>query len=115
MEENIVKKLMTSVKCTCGSNYKAADVSVLGNHNGMWFFRAYCGACQCSYLVAASVSAKNDTATDLTPTEFSTFKRQSTLTGDDFLDMHNFLNEFDGDFSRLFKLHGSGSTHPDAG
>jgi len=39
--------------------------------------------------------------TDLTEAELDKF-RNGKLTADDVLDMYNFLNNFDGDFSRLF-------------
>jgi len=40
--------------------------------------------------------------TDLTETELDRFRNMDRLTPDDVLDMHNFLKDFDSDFSRLF-------------
>jgi len=40
MEERIVKKLMTSVKCTsCGQKYEMRDVKILGNHEDLYFLQ----------------------------------------------------------------------------
>ena len=45
--------------------------------------------------------------TDLTEAELEIFSNVDRLTGDEVLDVHNFLKDFDGDFSRLFS-HRSG-------
>jgi len=39
---------------------------------------------------------------DLNVAEKRKFKRHPALSGDDLLDMHRFLKDFDGDFGRLF-------------
>ncbi len=105
MEERIVKKLMTSVKCSsCGQNYQLRNISVLGHHNDMWFFRAFCPTCQTNYRVAATVSAEETKIiSDLTPVELARFNNARLLTTDDILDMHAFLAKFNGDFNHLFK------------
>jgi len=40
--------------------------------------------------------------TDLTEEEYARFCPLVVVVADDVLDVHNFLRDFDGDFSRLF-------------
>lgn len=105
MEERIVKKLMTSIKCShCGQSYQLRNIKVVGHHQDIWFFNVYCSACHTQYLIAAAVSTdKTEVVNDLTPAEMERFQRARLLTADDLLDMHSFLSRFNGDFARLFK------------
>ena len=45
---------------------------------------------------------KAEVITDLTEAELDRFRNMDSLTPDDVLDMHSFLKDFEGDFSRLF-------------
>lgn len=105
MEENLIKKLMASMKCNvCGQHYEADNIEVLGHEENLWFLRISCVACHTQYLAAAVI--KEDSApevvTDLTEAELDKFRNMGGLTADELLDMHNFLKDFDGDFSRFF-------------
>ena len=105
MEESLIKKLITSVKCTvCGQLYELDNIDVLGHEEGLWFLRVFCSACNSESLVAAVIeeNRKPEIITDLTETELDKFKNAGVLTADEVLDMHNFLKDFNGDFSRLF-------------
>jgi DNA-directed RNA polymerase subunit RPC12/RpoP len=104
MEERIVKKLMTSVKCTsCGQNYEMRDVKILGNHQDLYFLQVSCSSCHSRFLITAVINDKSpDIISDLTNTEFTKFKNAGTPNADDVLDMHTYLKEFNGDFSGLF-------------
>ena len=105
MEERIVKKLMTSVKCNgCGQNYEMRDVKILGNHYSLYFLQATCSSCHSRYLITAVINdSKNpDIVSDLTDTESIKFKDSQVPSIDDILDMHFYLKEFHGDFCSLF-------------
>jgi len=104
MEERIVKKLMTSVKCTsCGQNYQMRDVQILGNHQDLYSLQVSCSLCHNRYLITAVINDKNpDIVSDLTDAEFTKFKLSRALNANDVLDMHAYLKEFDGDFCGLF-------------
>ena len=104
LEEDFIKELMTSIKCgVCGQHYVADDISVIGHEDGLWFLRASCSACHTQCLVAAVIKEDNvvEVITDLTETERDRFESAGALTADDVLNMHHFLKDFDGDFSRL--------------
>ena len=104
MEERLIKKLMTSIKCeSCGQNYEPYNVDVIGHREDMWFLRVLCSKCQTQCLVAAVVKEGKvpEEVNELTGTGAEDF-RYEKIEVDDVLDMHNFLMDFDGDFSRLF-------------
>jgi len=105
VEENLILKLMASIKCgICGQRYEADDVSVLGHQQDLWFLSAFCSACHTRCLVAVVVKEDRvpEVITDLTEAELERFRNMDTLTADEVLDIHDFLKDFDGDFSRLF-------------
>lgn len=104
VEERLIKRLMSSIKCSsCGQHYEVDNVDVLGHNDDLWFLRVLCSSCHIQCLVAAIVKEEKVTeiVTDLTKEELSKFTGVG-VAGDDVLDMHDFLKDFDGDFSRLF-------------
>jgi len=105
MEEKLIKRFMTSIKCSvCGQRYETDNVKVLGHQEDLWFLSVFCSACQTQSLVAAVVKEGKapKVITDLTEAELDKFKKMDKLTADEVLDMYSFLKGFDGDFSRLF-------------
>jgi len=105
MEEKLIKRFMTSIKCSvCQQRYEIDNVKVLGHQEDLWFLSVFCPTCQTQCLVAAVIKEGKapKAITDLTETELDKFKKMDKLTADEVLDMHSFLKGFDGDFSRLF-------------
>jgi len=104
-EEKLIKKLMASIKCgVCGQHYEVDNIEVLGHEENLWFLRVWCVACRTQYLAAAVIKEGRapEVITDLTETELDKFRNMGGPTADEVLDMHNFLKDFDGDFSHLF-------------
>ena len=105
MEEKLIKRFMTSIKCSvCGQSYEVDNVKVLGHQEDLWFLSISCSSCQTQCLVAAVIkeSKRPRIITDLAEAEWDKFKKMDQLTADEVLDMHSFLKGFDGDFSQLF-------------
>ena len=105
MEENFIKRLMASVKCSvCEQHYEPDNISVLGHQDKLWFLRTSCSACHTQYLVAAIIKEDKmpELVSDLTEAELDRFQNVGVPTADEMLDMHNFLKNFNGDFSQLF-------------
>ena len=103
MEERLIKRLMASMKCeSCGQHYEVYNIDVLGHREDLWFLRVRCSACHTQCLVAAIVkeSRMSEVVTDLSAFELDEFK-DNVIEIDDVLNMHNFLKDFDGNFSRL--------------
>ena len=105
MEENIIKRLMTSVKCSvCGQRFETYNIDVLSECKDLWVLKASCPGCHTQCLVVAIVNQEKapEVITDLTEAELDKFSAAGRVTADDVLDMHNLLKNFDGDFSWLF-------------
>ncbi len=106
MEENSIRKLLTSIKCSaCGQHYEAGNIEVLGHREDLWFFSVFCPTCPAHYLIVAVVTKERgfEIVTDLTKAELDRFRSTGRVTDDEVLEMHSFLKSFDGDFSQLFK------------
>jgi len=104
MDDDLVKRLLTTLKCgLCGQRYDASHIQVLGHRGDLWFLSVLCPGCRSQGLVAAVIrEGGTPLITDLTPEEMERFALQSAPGADDILDLHRFLQDFDGDFHRLF-------------
>lgn len=105
MEENFVKGLMTSIKCSgCGRKYRRGNVRIIYHQDDLWFFNVFCEKCHSQSLVAALIKGHEaDIVTDISPEEMVKFQDAPPVGMDDVLDMHNLLTDFRGDFSGLFR------------
>ena len=105
MEEEIIRQLLTSIKCgVCGQGFEFANVNVLGQQDDVLFIQVVCASCytQCLVAVMMGENQKIKSISDLTDKEFDKFSNFGPLSSDEELDMHDFLKDFDGDFTRLF-------------
>jgi len=105
VEEGVVKKLVTSMTCdVCGQFYELDNVDIIGRNKDLWFLKVSCSRCSSEALVAASIdrSRSSKFVSDLSAMEVEKFKDMQALTTDEMLDMHNFLRDFQGNFSELF-------------
>lgn len=105
MREAFLKKLISKVDCSvCGQKYQMSNIKVLDQEDGVWFLSVVCSSCGTKGLIAAVVQDGSiaQVITDLTEDEFGRFEGGEIVGVDDVLDVHDFLKEFDGDFSRLF-------------
>ena len=89
MDEGLLKKLMSSIKCaSCNKYYEEYNVEVLGNSEEIWFLQAICSSCHVQSTVVAIIKKNNNS---------------NVVNNDDILNMHEFLEGFNGDFSSLFR------------
>ncbi|MDD4875908.1 MAG: hypothetical protein PHQ86_02070 [Dehalococcoidales bacterium] len=105
MEDQIIKRFMTSIKCSvCGQHYDIDDVQILDHKENLWFFSVSCSNCKTQCLVAAVIKEdrKPSGITDLTEVELDKFRNLDNITTNEVLDMHSFLESFNGDFTQLF-------------
>ncbi len=106
MDERFVKRLLSSMKCgLCNKHYEPGNVNVLSHQDNVWFLSVYCSTCQSQGLVAAVVKEGKapEIVTDLTDEELAALNAGQGIAADDILEMHGFLESFDGDFDMLFK------------
>ena len=111
MDEKSVQKLLfkslSNVKCEfCGQYYQAANMTVLGHREDLWFLSIYCSGCRRRRLAVVVIERGQVSEVVTEPTEAENDKLStsidSELDSDDLLDMHIFLKDFSGDFSSLF-------------
>jgi C4-type Zn-finger protein len=105
MNERFIRKLMSTIKCSvCGEHYEANDIKVLGHRDNIWFLNVSCSACHSRALVAATIKEgePSEAVTELTEAELTKFVEASPIGADDILDLHAFLQDFDGDFVEIF-------------
>ena len=105
MEERLIKRLMTSLKCdSCGQHYEASNIDIIGHREDLWFLRVLCAACHTRALVAAVVKESRvpEEVADLAEVERDE-SVEEVIDADYVLSMHIFLKDFDGDFAQLFR------------
>lgn len=105
-EENLVRQLMASAKCdVCGRSFEEDDIKILGHDENIWVLEVNCGTCHAQSMLAALkdeevVEKSVEEISDLLETELEQFG-DVVITGDDVLDMHIFLENFEGDIFQL--------------
>jgi hypothetical protein len=110
MDDKLIKRLMTNVKCSvCGEHFGGENVRILGRYTDLWFVSVYCPSCHNQGLVAAVLKEGEpiEVVTDLTEDEYMKFGNTALVDADDVLGVHDFLKDFDGDFTRVF-MEGAG-------
>lgn len=94
----------------CRQRFSLDDMRVVGRNGSLWVLAVRCPECASQSFVAAVVGEHDDGTTveaaaiDLIDEE--SFESEQVyvepITVDDVLDMHEFLDEFDGNFLRMF-------------
>lgn len=116
-----VRKIVLSVveDCShCREPYSVDDLRIVGRNGNLWVLSVRCPLCQQQAFVAAVVGDHGDdrniaaTAFDIIADADSDTELQDLSFDDEFnepvavddvLDMHRFLDEFNGDFKALFR------------
>ncbi|MBI4287263.1 MAG: hypothetical protein HY671_02405 [Chloroflexi bacterium] len=105
MEELPMEKLVASLRCAvCGQHYHVRELKVLGRRDEMWYLNVHCTSCGSRGMMAVAFkeSRGHKAATELSSDEQKQFFDAAAISGEDILDVHDFLNGFDGDFRRIF-------------
>lgn len=105
MNERLIKKLISTVKCNvCRKNYEINNIDVLGHQADTWFLNVSCHTCNRQSYVAAVIKRERaqKIITDLTEKEAAASEKISLVSSNDLLDLHSLLKDFDGDFIKLF-------------
>lgn len=109
----LIKYLITSLQCAnCGQHYSLNDVHILGHRNDVWLSRVTCSHCNTQGFILLAVREKDaspEIIADVTAEEWAAFQERAPVSADDVLDVHNFLEQFDGDFISLWSKEGSSS------
>ena len=111
-EERIKRLILAAVsRCSaCRRSYTLTDFAVLGHHEHLWMVTVICADCHHQGFVTAVIQGRPSPGTkavptpllELSPAERARFASATPVVTDDLLDLHLFLDEFDGDFAGLF-------------
>lgn len=92
----------------CQQRFSVDDMRVVGRNGNLWVLAVRCPECASQSFVAAVVGEHDDGTTveaaaiDLIDEDLEEPDNVELVDVDDVLDMHEFLEEFDGNFLRLF-------------
>ncbi len=106
---NAVKHLMRTTACShCKGKHTEHDVNVILTTKLEGLFELRCGKCHISSLMTVILSPTIETKKNSLPPpgrvdiQNITSNPLSTISKNDILDVKNFLNNFDGNFKKLF-------------
>lgn len=94
----------------CHTPYRLDDAHIVGRTGNLWVLAVRCSHCAAQSFVAAVVGdddvdideVLSDLLRDEVPSATAAEHRRAPVSVDDVLDIHAFLEGFDGDFRRLF-------------
>jgi hypothetical protein len=104
-QERLLRQLVGTFRCeVCRCRFDGDHVRIAARHEQLWIISVRCRRCRHQQVFWVARNSDEDEAaiTDLTDEEELRFAAMTPVTGDDILDVHQFLEAFDGDFKRLF-------------
>lgn len=97
--KEIIKHLKKVMPCNnCKKKFMNEDMRVLSTFNNEALFHFRCHTCANQLMVHVSVVEQNEKVNKL---NIQT-QNPGSISPNDILDIHNFLNQFNGDFKTLF-------------
>lgn len=103
--ENAVKHLLKTSKCLhCKNKYIADDVNLIATTKSEALFDMRCHECKCSTIVTVLLSPEKEINHQRITgqTRRAVGISQNSISQNDILDIKNFLNNFNGDFKKIF-------------
>jgi len=104
-KRRLILKLVTRLRCVgCGQPYAPQDFVLIERRQDVWVLGVHCRHCGSSghVIVVMRSDAESEPVTDLTAEESRVVDQWPPITADDVLDVHELLQEFDGDLGALF-------------
>jgi hypothetical protein len=105
-QERLLKQLISTFRCeVCRQGFERDQVRVAARHEQLWIVSVRCARCrhQQVYWVALKEDGAETLLRDVSDQEDERFAAMAPVTSDDILDIHEFLETFDGNFKRLFE------------
>lgn len=104
-QEQILKQLVSTFRChVCHRGFDREHVRVAGRHEQLWIVSVRCGTCrkQQVFRIALKDNQEQTFLRDVNEMEAEQFAAMSPVSCDDVLDIHQFLDSFNGDFMSMF-------------
>ena len=96
---------LSAFSCSaCGRSYRPNQIRVLAQREELFFVRLSCRGCGTNSVAIVTIHV-DDSEARLDAGELEETldePREPAVSGDDVLEMHAFLRDFDGDFQALF-------------
>jgi hypothetical protein len=113
--EERVKRLILSAVSRCGAcrrRYQLENLAVVGHREHLWMVTVICERCHTQGFITAVIEGHDlgvqDSDGGPLAAEQASEAVADPVTTDDLLDIHQFLDEFDGNFVTLFARNQSG-------
>lgn len=104
-QEHRLKQLISSYRChVCRRSFERDQVRLAARHEQLWIVSVRCSLCrnQQVFWIALKENQPDSLVQDVSEAEDEALSARPAITCDDVLDMHEFLQSFNGDFQRLF-------------
>jgi hypothetical protein len=104
-QEHLLRQLISTFRCgICRRSFEHKHVRVAARHEHLWIVSARCTRCrnQQVFWIDVKDNGEETVLRDVSAVEEEQFAAMEAVTADDVLDVHEFLQDFDGDFKRLF-------------
>lgn len=100
--KEIIKYLKKTVTCsTCNKKYANEDIRILTTVENEGLFHIHCHHCHNEVIVHITIFEQTKEKSSISIET----RKAGNISEDDILDIHNFLNRFNGDFKQLFTEH----------
>jgi hypothetical protein len=100
-KRRLVLKLVARLRCPeCGLSYDSHDFILVDRQPDAWVLGVQCRQCGASSHILIVMDLRS--GIDLSAEEHRISDEWPPITGDDVLDVHEILEEFDGDLDDLF-------------
>lgn len=95
----VIKEVCGKTNCPgCKQSYDSEDIHIVGTTRNEGIFMAKCTKCETNVVINVSVTRKSES-------NIKPHKRDwkpNLVSSDEVLDMHNFLDSYEGDIASLF-------------
>lgn len=103
MNDKELSKLIETIKHTlkcplCSTEYVFEEIRFVGNVNDATVLEMHCLSCGLDVLATVLAHQRKD----LSRMESFRFGKRDEIAADELIELHKFLDGFDGDFGRLF-------------
>jgi ribosomal protein S27E len=97
--KEIIKYIKKAVSCSnCGKKLADEDITVLFTYGTEALLHVNCGTCKNQLIVHITVLEQTSEKSSISITTAQT----KSISQNDVLEIHTFLNQFNGDFEQLF-------------
>lgn len=105
--QELIKNIQAGMRCPhCHAAYKEENISVLGCVGNVCLVHLECGVCLKPVLATVMVEEKKTVKRETSFSKKPAFSKKNfaeKVNADDIIALHQFLENFDGNFARLFK------------